>query len=325
MAELLLAIIFRFIFPPILIILLTWYFRRRIPLKEDVEREIKEMENSLDDLSSEERESFLEKSGFYERFFASFYSFQEFLSLSNHQISKRIVKVKIAFRMNLKIWLPLFFSVVSTFTFFFFNIFREFQFFLIREAKYVLVDSWIAFALPIGFLSLTATAILEPFIGKDVVAKKLSKRYYSAMALDHLYKPFLAILLILGFIFIFFVFSSVFHYAKITEEGLIINSWLGFNEEFYSWDKVKKIYYEKERILKNGKTLSYEKEDPSDPPYYIIFMNDGSELKVGPYKNKEVLNSKREEMIKFIADRSGLIIEKKIYNSNTKEYIDFED
>lgn len=217
------------------------------------------------------------------------------------RLAEREVKKLISSQMNFGFWLPMFFSVMPLMVFLFYIIARIIQSFVIGTGKYIIVEPWAPFGIPVGFLALSFGGLfLEIFIGKRFVLKKLGKEigekcYQAATGLNsRVYKEAMIFLLITGVISLILTSFCIYDYAKIDEEGIYLNQWPSYEERFYSWDMISGIYY-----------------DPHNTPSYVFVMNDGRKWDTSPYEPPLIeVNGKKDEAINFILSRSNVSVEK---------------
>ena len=337
LTPLILLVILFFIFS------ITFFFRRILFSQEKIEKiklkaqqEADKWEEFLNSLSEEERKEFLlndprsgiilehyEEEGISERELE-----EKIFSLSNKEISEIIAKKLVGGEfLNRKFWLPLFFIVMPLWLLVFYIFFRWIQFFILGSltAKYIFVESQGIFVFPLIFFTLfLAGGIMEFFVGKDFVISRLGNEYYSKTYLGGRRSAILIIKIAL-LILIPIIILCLFHYIKIKEEGIYINRWLSLKERYYSWDDIERIYLEEGRILKgeNKPKIYSNEKNKYKYPFIILFMHDGSKIEFDPYGNMVEINRRRKEAINFVIQRTALSVEKKIYNTNTKQYIDW--
>lgn len=231
--------------------------------------------------------------------------------------------------MNL-FWLILFFVSWPLITYFFFNIFRLIQFYIIGIDQYEGFDVLISdsiLLIPVGFFSLCIGTLMffKLFFSKKFILERLEgleegkkKEYYRATMGELGYGSFdpekgEIFLLILGIIFLVPALLSADSYIKIDKQGIIDNSWLSLGEEnFYSLSEVGEIYSIKGSILK---TNTYKKYNS---PYYLIKFNNGHIIRIdGNFYN--LFGHTEIETMNYISEKSGKNIECKI---SGEKYVD---
>ena len=236
-------------------------------------------------------------------------------------IAERTIRDEITSEIGFGFWfriLPAMFLMVCLF----YIIGRIIQFFVIGTGNYIIVDTWPAFGLPICFLVVALGVVfLEPLVGKPFVLKKVGQEkgeeYYQAYTKvgPTGYKLGLIILFLIGIIALAMTSFCVYHYAKIAENGLYINPWFSYEEKFYSWDMIDKVYFKKGHISR--KTKAYT----PCPACYVFIMNDGTEWDIN--QDKIEVNDLRKEAIDFLLTKSNVSAEEKVWNAVIGEYVDY--
>ncbi|MCK4364423.1 MAG: hypothetical protein KAW45_00045 [Thermoplasmatales archaeon] len=343
-------------------------FRGLVPTKEKVDKEIQTLIYKIKNISTLDIKEgnkllvelipYSKVDGYPEEYLAltsplnQLTSIEKDLTMPVNEVAEEIVWSRVHWRLGFKFGLSIFgFLTLSLLAFFYF-FFRVIQDALIRDGKFLIIESFLPFAIPVGIFAITFCAVIaltcfnEKFYITKLGKEHGSEIYYSISSIDvskddekdqnefgtknywakrkqkslrsrkKVLKIISFLLLIFGVVFLIIVSLSIDHYTVVEENGIYHSSWFSIGENFYSWGDFDHIYYEYGRILYDGKTYH---------PYNsltVVFIVDDT-IRIGLDEYSEEINNQKPQMINFIVNQSELPIEEIIWDRSTDQYIEY--